>query len=167
MIFLFFLWGCNTLQSHQSFPNSSNEVPMLSPMVGCNHLYLYWSDSGRASLGTTIPGSHQQALHGISNSVGFGICRWDGFSGGAVNGWLFLPFQSLSSPLGPENLSIPWCLGLSSNYPQFPTSHCYIFLFIFLILLSYLLFLSTPDTAPSFSHIPFLSQMVPPSLYHL
>jgi hypothetical protein len=36
--------------------------------------------------GTTIPGSRQQALLGISNS----FYRWDGSLGGAVSGWLLL-----------------------------------------------------------------------------
>jgi hypothetical protein len=51
----------------QSYPNSSNRVPVLSPMSGCMHLHLYWSGLGRASQGTAIPGSCQQALLGISN----------------------------------------------------------------------------------------------------
>jgi hypothetical protein len=38
-------------------------------MVGCEHLHLYWSGSGRASQWTAIPGSCQQALLGMSNIV--------------------------------------------------------------------------------------------------
>jgi hypothetical protein len=52
-------------------PNSSVVIPMLSPMFGCEHphLHLYWLGSGRASRGTAIPGSCQQALLGISCNV--------------------------------------------------------------------------------------------------
>ena len=42
----------------------------LSPMVGCEHLHLYWLGAGRTSQGTVIPGSCQGTLLGISNSVG-------------------------------------------------------------------------------------------------
>jgi hypothetical protein len=66
---------------------------VLSPLFGCKHQHLYWSWSGRASKGTTISGSCQQALLGISIVSGFGVCMWDGSPGGAVSGWLFL--QSL------------------------------------------------------------------------
>jgi hypothetical protein len=38
-------------------------------MLGCECLHLYWSGAGRASQETAIPGSCQQALLGISNSV--------------------------------------------------------------------------------------------------
>jgi hypothetical protein len=48
---------------------SSCGVTVLSQMVGWEHLHLYWSSSGRASQGTAIPGSCQQALLDISNSV--------------------------------------------------------------------------------------------------
>ena len=41
------------------------EVPMLSPMVGCEHLHLHLSGSGRQA----ISGSCQQVLLGICNSV--------------------------------------------------------------------------------------------------
>ena len=57
--------------------------PMLSPMVGCEHLPLYLSDSDRASQETVISGSCQQALLGIHNSVWIWclymgwIPRWD------------------------------------------------------------------------------------------
>jgi hypothetical protein len=38
-------------------------------LVGCEYLHLYWSGAGRASQARAIPGSCQQALLGISNSV--------------------------------------------------------------------------------------------------
>jgi hypothetical protein len=38
-------------------------------MVDCEHLHLYWSGYSRASQGTDIPGSCQQELLGINNSV--------------------------------------------------------------------------------------------------
>jgi hypothetical protein len=44
--------------SFNPFSNSSNRVPLLSPMVGCEHLpYICLSDSGRASQETAISGS--------------------------------------------------------------------------------------------------------------
>ena len=43
-------------------------------MVGCKYLHLYWSGAGRTSQGTAIPGSCQQVLLGISDSV----CTGDG-----------------------------------------------------------------------------------------
>jgi hypothetical protein len=49
-------------------PNSSIGVPLLSPMVGFEHLPLYLSGSGRASHKTSISGSCQQALLGICSS---------------------------------------------------------------------------------------------------
>jgi len=44
-------------------------IPVLSPVVGCEHLLLYLSGSSRASQETAISGSCQQPLLGISNSV--------------------------------------------------------------------------------------------------
>ena len=46
-------------------PSSSIGVPRLSPMVG--YEYLYWSSVAK---GKATPGSCQQPLLGISNSVG-------------------------------------------------------------------------------------------------
>ena len=73
----------NPFSSFSPSPNSSIGSSMLSLMIGCKHLYLYWSGSGRASQGTTRPGSCQQVLLDISNSVwvwylqmGW-ILRWD------------------------------------------------------------------------------------------
>jgi hypothetical protein len=54
--------------SFSPFSYSSIGVPMLSPMVGCEHPHLFQSGSGRASQETAISGSCQQALLGISNS---------------------------------------------------------------------------------------------------
>jgi hypothetical protein len=51
------------------FSNSSIGDPVLSPMVGCKHLPLYLSGSGRPSEETVISGSCQQALLGILKSV--------------------------------------------------------------------------------------------------
>ena len=59
----------NPFSSFSPCPNFSIEVPTLSPMLGCVHPHLYWSGSGRASQDTAIPGSCQQALLCISNSV--------------------------------------------------------------------------------------------------
>jgi hypothetical protein len=57
------------LSSFRPSPNSSTGVPVLSPMVGCEPLHLYWSGSGRASQETAVSGSCQQALLGIHNCV--------------------------------------------------------------------------------------------------
>jgi hypothetical protein len=73
--------------------NSSVGVPRLSPMVGCEYLYLCYSDAVRSSQRTTILGSYLQALPGISNGVRFAICKWNGSLGGVFSGWPFL--QSL------------------------------------------------------------------------
>ena len=53
LILLFFLWGCKTLRSFSSFPNSS----IVDAMVGCKPLPLLLSGSDRASHSTTISGS--------------------------------------------------------------------------------------------------------------
>jgi hypothetical protein len=42
---------------------------MVSSMVGWEYPHLYWSGSDKASQETTISGSWQQALLGISNKV--------------------------------------------------------------------------------------------------
>jgi hypothetical protein len=59
----------NPFSSFSPFSNSSIGDPVLSPMVGCLHLPLYLSGSGRASQQTAISDSCQQALVGIHNSV--------------------------------------------------------------------------------------------------
>ena len=81
-------------------------LPLALPLESngcCEYLHLYWSGDGRDSKGTAIPGSCQQALLGISIVYGFGVCRWDGYLGGAVYGWPFL--QSLFYFL---SLTFPW-----------------------------------------------------------
>mgnify|MGYP002511929704 CR=1 FL=1 len=50
-------------------PNFSTGVLDLSLMLGCVHLHLYFSGSGRASQRTAMLGSYLQAQHAISNSV--------------------------------------------------------------------------------------------------
>jgi hypothetical protein len=47
----------NPFSSFSPSPNSSLRVPVFRQMVGCNHLHVYWSGSGRASQGTAISGS--------------------------------------------------------------------------------------------------------------
>jgi hypothetical protein len=76
-------------------PSSSIGVPGLSPVVGCEYLFLYWSGADRASQGIAISGSCQQALLDISNNVrvwclqmGW-IPRW---------GSLWMTFPSASVP---------------------------------------------------------------------
>jgi hypothetical protein len=146
-------------------------------MVGCNDQHLYGSGSGRTSQGTAIPGSCQQVLLGISNSVWVWclqmgrIPRWQGLwvsfpsvsaplifsafplgrnnSGLKFLRWVGDPnpqpgamtirwiwalqvlsplcwvFWSMSSLLGPRHLLLPWHLGLSIGYSQFPIFFCY------------------------------------------
>jgi hypothetical protein len=96
VILLFFLWGCKPLQFLQSF----SKLLLWGfcaqfNIFGYVYPHLCWSDSGRASQGTAIPGSCQQALLGISNSVwvwclqmGW-IPRWDSL-------WMACP--SVSAP---------------------------------------------------------------------
>jgi hypothetical protein len=76
-ILLFFLWACKLLQLLSPFSTSSIGDSVLSLMVGCKHLHLCWSGSGRASQGTAS--WHQQKC-----------LQWDGSPGGAVFGWPFL-----------------------------------------------------------------------------
>ena len=84
----------NPLSSFSPFSNSYIKDLMLTPMVGCKHLPLYLSGSGRSSQETDITGSCQQALLGIHNSVW--VCclymewipRWDS---------LWMPFPSASA----------------------------------------------------------------------
>ena len=49
-------------------PSAPSVLP-LTPPLGSLYLHLYWSGFGRVSQGTAIPGSCQQVLLGISNSV--------------------------------------------------------------------------------------------------
>jgi hypothetical protein len=47
----------NPFSSFSPSSNSSTGVPVLSPMVSCEHLPLYWVGSGRVSQETAISGS--------------------------------------------------------------------------------------------------------------
>jgi hypothetical protein len=58
-------------------PSSSILVLKLNLMIGYEYLHLYLSSTDRNSQGTSIPGSSQLALIGISNSIGFGVYIWD------------------------------------------------------------------------------------------
>jgi hypothetical protein len=80
--------------SFSPFSNSSIGDPVLSPMVGCEHLPLYLSGSGRASQKIATLGSCQQTLLGIHNSV----CIWWLFMGWIPRwGSLWLAFPSVCS----------------------------------------------------------------------
>jgi hypothetical protein len=98
LLMLFFQWGCNPpLCSSSSSDSSPTGVSKLSLMVSSKKPHLHWSVAGRASQGTAIPGSSQQAPLGNSKSVGFGVCRQDGSLGGAVtDGPSFSLFHFLS-----------------------------------------------------------------------
>jgi hypothetical protein len=99
-LILFFLWVANPFSSFSPFYNSSIGDPMISAMVGCKHLPLCMSGSGKASQETAISGSCQLALLGIHNNV----CVWltvygmDPQVGQSLDG-LFL--QSLLHTLSP------------------------------------------------------------------
>jgi hypothetical protein len=87
--------------------NSAIGVPVLSPVVGCEHPRLYWSGSVRASQKTAVSGSCQQALLGISNTV----CVWCLHVGWIPRlGNLWKAFSSVSAPL---------CLCISFRQEQF------------------------------------------------
>jgi hypothetical protein len=109
------------------FPNSSIGVPMLSPRVGFKHQHLYWSGTGRASQGTTVPGSCQQALPGISNNVWVWCLQM-----GWVPRWgsLWMVFPSISAPFfvpafpldrsNPGLIFLRWVGGPSFNQVAVP-----------------------------------------------
>jgi hypothetical protein len=80
--------------SFRPFSNFSTGVPMLSPMVGCKHLPLCLSGSGRSSPETAISDFCQQALLGIHNSV-WVWCLYMGW----INRWysLWMTFPSVSA----------------------------------------------------------------------
>ena len=62
--------GLQTPETFSVFsPNSFFGFPGLSLMVDCEHSHLYWSGSGRITQKTAIPGSSQQVLLVISNSI--------------------------------------------------------------------------------------------------
>ena len=86
----------NSFSCISPFPNFPIEVPMLRPMVGCQHLNLYLSCSGRTAPETAISGSCQHTLLGVSNSClglvsvfGMDSPRW---------GTLWIAFPSVSTP---------------------------------------------------------------------
>ena len=64
--------GGNPFSSFHPSSSSSIGDPVLSLMVGWQHPHKYFSGTGRASQVTAIPGSRQQAVVGIHNSV----CVW-------------------------------------------------------------------------------------------
>jgi len=103
--------------------------PMFSPMVRCRHLHLYQSSSDTASQETSMSGSYQQALLGISNSdwvwwlhMGW-IPRW-----GSVWMAVFIvsaPHIVSVFPLDRCNSVLKiwrWVGGLSLNWGPFLTS---------------------------------------------
>ena len=89
LILLFFLWVYKPLHLLQSFSNSSIGDPMLSPMVGCEHLPLYLSGSGRASQETAVSVVSKHFLASTIVSA-FVDCIQDESRGGVVFEWPFL-----------------------------------------------------------------------------
>ena len=55
-------------------PNFSIGVLVLRLMVGCEHLYLYLSESGRASQETAVSGSVSKHFLALARVSGFGVC---------------------------------------------------------------------------------------------
>jgi hypothetical protein len=92
---LFLLWGCKPILILGPFSSSSIGDPVLSPIVGWEHLPLYLSGTGRASQETAISGSCQQTIVGIHNSV----CVWWLYVG-YIHRWgsLWMTFPSVSTP---------------------------------------------------------------------
>ena len=95
-------WYCSSsyevakpFSSFSPFSNSSIGNLVLSPMVGCKHLPLYWSGSGRASQETAISGSCQPALTSWHP-------KWWLLYMGWIPGWgwgsLWMAFLSVSAP---------------------------------------------------------------------
>ena len=89
------------------------------------------------------------------NNSGLKILRWVGSHAYLLEGSFQVlspycwAFQLRSSSFGPEILSNPWHLELSSgSFTLPPTPHCYVFLFILLALWTSLLSLSIPDPVP-------------------
>jgi hypothetical protein len=87
--------AANPFSSFGTFSSSFIGDSMLSPMDGCDHPLLYFSDTSRASQETAISGSCQEALVGIHNSVSVWrlymgwILRW-----GTL--WMVVPSVSAS-----------------------------------------------------------------------
>jgi len=97
----------NPFSSFNPFSNSSNGNPVLSSMVGYEHLLPYLSCSGRAFQETAISGSCQHALLGISNTVWVLYIGW-------IPRWgsLWMAFSSVSalnfvSVFPPVNIFVP------------------------------------------------------------
>jgi hypothetical protein len=88
-------WGCNPPQLLQSLFQLLTRDSMLNPMVGCQHLPLYLSGSGRGSQETDILGFHQQALPSIHNIIWFWLLYM-----GWIPRWssLWMAFASVSAP---------------------------------------------------------------------
>jgi len=116
LILLFFLWGCKPLWFLQSFHWLLHWGPMLSPMVGCEHSHLYWSDSGKNSQRYLYQSPIRKCFLTLTIVSGFGVCRWDWSLGGAVSGWSLLQSAPLfvpAFPLGRNNseLKFLWWVG--------------------------------------------------------
>ena len=81
--------AANPLSSFSPFSSFSTRDPVLSPVVGCEHLSVYSSGSDRASQEISISGFCQQALPGICNSVQVWWLYMDWIPGWSTN-WEFL-----------------------------------------------------------------------------
>jgi hypothetical protein len=118
-LILFIQWGCNTLQFFSTSSSSSIGFPGHIQMVISEYLHLYWSGAGRTSQGTTTPGSCQQVLSGISNSVDVWCLQkeWIPFLVWSMVG-LSISFISIFCPclsFGQEHFWVKWGLCLSTG----------------------------------------------------
>jgi len=84
LILFFSLWGRNPFSYFSPFSNFSIGVPVLSSMVGCEHLPLYLSNSGQASQEAPV------SMHFLASAIlsGFGDC---------IRDWIPQVWQSLDS----------------------------------------------------------------------
>ena len=96
--------------SAPSVPPLALPLGSLDSVVVCEYLHLYWLGAGRTSQGTAIPGSCQQVLLCISNSMGVWcllmgwIPRWGGV-------WMVFPSGSVPFFLSLSSLWIGIFLG--------------------------------------------------------
>jgi hypothetical protein len=163
-----------------------------SPMVGCEHSHLYCSGSDTNSQGTVIPGSCQQALLGISNSVWVWclqirwILKWGGLwmTFPSASASLFFPVFSLDMH-SPGLKILRWVCGPIPQLWSVPI-HCICSLqvlsplcWIFLLMLSslcpenllHLWYLRIFSGLPPLPHPPLLHTSIqfpdPPYFFHI
>ena len=86
------VWLVNIFVLPMRLQNPSPTLGFPRSEVGCEHLHMYWSWSGRTSHGTAIPAPLSKCFLTSAIVSGFGVCRWDGSLGSSL-------FSSLCSTL--------------------------------------------------------------------